>query len=366
MKLGYAIIRDLVAGPELERLRHDVDRMAERVPDECLSGRFTTTDWVQSETAYAVEFCFDERMLGTSRQLMDVPAAAPLGMFVLCTSGTGWHRDVHPVDMAPLDGLQEDLRRNGPCYLQWNVPLYDDDFLHFIPGSHRRRNNDEEGGIERRMGVVPLPGVIRGDLQAGDAIVYLNNCLHSAAPNGQTKRRTMITGYDAFGNRGFTHYYADPIGIDFVDHLSSGGAELCRQFADLHAQRQEAIVATYRSMLRADPEGFAAAFGKLHPSAHCRMTSLVVLSKIAGAIRKYKDSDSDDWQKTRAIMELGACFTAAELDLLWDRFAPLEEVLTAETEQHETLFQQGPMKYHFYEMPVDFDVDELVSSWKRA
>ena len=54
--------------------------------------------------------------------------------------GTGWHRDIHPVDMAPLDALTADLMENGPRYTQWNVPLYDDSVLWVIPESHRRRN----------------------------------------------------------------------------------------------------------------------------------------------------------------------------------------------------------------------------------
>ena len=33
-----------------------------------------------------------------------------------------WHRDVHPIDMAPLSGLQKDLVENGPKYVQWNIP----------------------------------------------------------------------------------------------------------------------------------------------------------------------------------------------------------------------------------------------------
>ncbi len=294
MELGYVIVRDLIQPDELQPLRKSVDRMAERAPESCLKSRFTMTDWVDGSTADAVEFCFEARTLGFSQQLMDVPAVTPLGMFVLCASGTGWHRDVHPIDMAPLDGLQEDLRLNGPCYLQWNVPLYDDSFLHFIPGSHRRRNNAEERKIERRMGVVPLPGAMAVELKAGDAIVYLNNCIHSSMPNDETKRRTLIMGYDAFGNKGFTHYFADPMGVDFVEHLSPRGAEQCKQFAKLHARRHDKIVATYHAIIQKDHGGFVQALAALHPSNHARMTSLIVLAKIAHTIRKYKDSDSDD------------------------------------------------------------------------
>ena len=157
------------------------------------------TEWVDKQTANAVEFYFNDRTLDFSRKLMDAPDAAPLGMWVLCHSGTGWHRDLHPIDMAPLDGLQEDIRLNGPPYLQWNLALYDDSYLHVIPRSHLRRNNEAESKMERRLGVVPLPEEITVDLKAGDGLVYINAILHSATPNGNDKRRTLHFGYQAFG-----------------------------------------------------------------------------------------------------------------------------------------------------------------------
>jgi hypothetical protein len=364
MESGYAIIRGMIPPDELQRLRKSVERMIERVPESTPTDRLTTTEWVEAETADAVEFCFDERTLGRSRQLMDVSAVAPLGMFLVSTSGTGWHRDIVSMDMAPLDGLREDQRLNGLPYLQWNVALYDDSFLHFVPGSHRRRNNAEERKIERRMGVVPLPGAITVDLKAGDAIVYNHHCLHSAAPNGELTRRTLIMGYEAFDNRGFAHYLHEPIGVDFVEHLSPQAAEQCRQFDRLHEQRRDQIVATYRAIIQADREAFLRALDTLHPSEHCRMTSLIVLTKIAHKLRQYKDSDSDDWQNTNAIKILGARFTAVELDRLWERLAALDDELRADTEQSETLFQGEPMMmYHFYEMPASFAVEDFIASW---
>ena len=366
MESGFVIVRDMIPPDELQQLRKSVDLMTERAPDSCLAGRMLMTDWVDRETADAVEFCFGERTLGFSQQLLNVPAVAASGMWVLCASGTGWHRDVHPIDMAPLDGLQEDLRLNGPHYVQWNIALYDDDFLHVVPGSHLRRNNDEERKIERRMGVVPLPGAIAVDLKAGDGVVYVNCFLHSASPNGEAKRRTLHLGYHAFGNKGFTHWFPDSMGVEFIEHLSPRGAEHCVQFAKLHAQREDEIVATFTTIVGKDSAEFKKAFETLHPSEHGRMTSLIVLSKIAAAIRKYKDSDSDDWQNSDAVKDLGARFTADELDRLWDRFAALEDLLTADTEQYESLFQNQAMIYYFYEMPANFDVEDFIASWNGA
>ena len=182
MEAGFVIVRGMIAPAELRQLRESVDAIVEKAPP---TGRVTLTDLVDQQTATAVEFLFDDRTLDFSRQLMEVPEAAPLGMWVLCSSDTGWHRDIHPIDMAPLDGLQEDIKLNGPPYLQWNVALYDDSYLHVIPGSHLRRNNAAERKIERRFGVVPLPGAVAVDLKAGDGVVYINTFLHSATPKGR-------------------------------------------------------------------------------------------------------------------------------------------------------------------------------------
>ncbi len=170
-------------------------------------------------------------------------------------------------------------------------------------------------------------------------------------------------GYEAFGNRGFIHYLHEPIGVDFIEQLSPEAAEQCKQFDKLHEQRRDEIVATCRAIIQGDREAFLRALDILHPSQHCRMTSLAVLTKIAYKLRKYKDSDSDDWQNTNAIKILGARFTAEELDRLWDRLATLDDELTTDDEQSETLFQNGPMMYHFYEMPANFGVEDFIASW---
>ena len=55
---------------------------------------------------------------------------------------------------APLRGLQEDMLANIPPSVQWNIPLYHDDVLRIVPGSHRRANTPDEGRqvAENRLG----------------------------------------------------------------------------------------------------------------------------------------------------------------------------------------------------------------------
>ena len=362
MELGYVIVRDMIPPAELQELRESVDAIVERAP---ASGRVTMTDWVDRPSANAVEFCFDDRVGDFSRQLMEAPDAAPLGMWVLCASGTGWHRDIHPIDMAPLDGLQEDVRLNGPPYVQWNIALYDDNYLHAIPGSHLRRNNADERKVERRSGVVPLPGAATVDLEAGDGVVYINNILHSATPNGDAKRRTLHLGYQAFGGRAFTHFFLPAtMGVHFIEHLAPWAVEKCVHFEELHNRRHDDIAATLRAILDADERAFMEGLDRIHQSEDARMTTLVVLSKVAYVIRKYKDSDAEDYANGPCIQGMADRFTGEELERLWDRFSVLDSKLQADAEHYESLFQSGPMKYFFCDMPANFGVDDFIASWR--
>ena len=361
MRKGYVIVRNMIPLDELEQLRDSVDTIIDRAPP---SSRVMVTEWVDKQTANAVEFYFDDRTLGFTRKLMDAPAVAPQGMWVLCHSGTGWHRDIHPIDMAPLDGLQEDIRLNGPPYLQWNLPLYDDSYLHVIPGSHLRRNTEVESRLERRMGVVPLPGEITVDLKAGDGLVYINGILHSATPNGDEKRRTLHFGYQSFGTKGFVHFFLPAtMGVDFVEHLSPEAAERCHHFESLHAKRHNDLAFTLRAILEKDAPAFKEGLSRIHRSEHARLTTLVVLSKIAYIIRQYKDSDSEKSSDSPCFQRMADRFTRDELEQLWQRFGVLDRKLQSDTEQYEPLFQSGPMKYFFYEMPQDFGVDNFIASW---
>lgn len=363
LEAGFVLVRDMIPADELEQLRTSVDRIVERATESGVHGRVDTTEWVEPETANAVEFFFDECTLGFSRDLMGAPAVTPSGMWVLVGSGTGWHRDIHPIDMAPLDGLQEDILSNGPPYLQWHIALYDDDFLHVIPGSHRRRNNAEESKIERKMGVVPLPGAMQVDLKAGDGVVYINCFLHSASPNGDIKRRTFHGGYHSHGKHNFTHFMPKTIGADFVENLSAKSAVQCEEFDRLYAERLDRIEAVFQAMIDRDELDFRNAFDRVHASPDARMTSVVVLARIAQTLLTCKNGNADDKRKTGTVKELGERFSAEELDLLWDRFSRLEEALTADEEQYEPLFQNQPMKYYFYEMPQDLDFEDFIASW---
>lgn len=182
MRHGYIILRGMIPPDEVAELRKSVDAIIERAPPQ---SRVDLTRWVDRETASGVEFFVDDRVFEFSQKLMNAPDVVGHGMWILRQADTGWHRDIHTYHMVPLDGLQEDIRLNGPPYLQWNIALYDDPYFHFIPASHLRRNNEHENKIERRDGAVPLPGMTCLDLKAGDGSVYINAMLHCAKPSGE-------------------------------------------------------------------------------------------------------------------------------------------------------------------------------------
>ena len=360
MRDGFVILRNMIPPDELEELRGSVDVILEKAAPHT---RVISTDYVDQQTANVVEFFFDDRFFDVSRKLMDSIDAAPIGLLILSAASTGWHRDLHPIDMAPLDGLQEDIRLNGPPYLQWNVALEDDSFFHVVTGSHLRRNNEHENKIERRDGVVPLPGMKCVELKAGDGVVYINAILHSAVPSGDTKRRTLIFGYLAFGGQAFTHFYPNATsGTQYVELLSSDAADRCRYFEELHFQRIEEVAFVLRSILEKNEKDFASGLDRIHPSPLARMTTIVVLSKAAYLVRKFKNSNDPDDAHVEVLKPLSGKFTKDELDQIWCRFAVLDRKLRSEEKQYIPLFQSGPMDYYFNEMP-DWEVTDFIASW---
>ena len=93
------------------------------------------------------------------------------------------------------------------------------------------------------------------------------------------------------------------------------------------------------------------------------MTTLVVLSKIVYMIREYKDSDAEESTESPCFQRMADRFTDDELDQLWERFTLLDRKLQSDTKQYEPLFQSGPMKYFFFDMPQDFGIDDFIANW---
>ncbi len=164
MDQGFLVLRNLIPPDRLAAMRASCETMLERQklnwarergPDDPPGGEYETSrqprvtlarpGLIDAKTANVVEgFWVADETLEIASQLLCEPEPCISEMMMMCNpvrdrpGGTGWHRDVHPADMAPLDALTAEAMKNGPRYTQWNVPLYDDSVLWVLPGSHRR------------------------------------------------------------------------------------------------------------------------------------------------------------------------------------------------------------------------------------
>ena len=402
MEQGYLVLREIIPPERLEQLRADfetlVDRQRriwaqERGPDDPPGGAWETLPQprlspynllIDEETASTVEVWLQENTLGVSRQLFGVPEAVGMaGMMLMCSpvrdhGPARWHRDVHPIDMAPLSGLQNDLLENGPKYLQWNIPLYDDDVLWVVPGSHRRVNTETEDRELLADPRQPLTGGIPVELKAGDGVVYVNYMLHWGSNYSTRIRRTIHGGHTIFP------YYPD---MSFSEHLPAEARALFREWDRRSAALQDSTEAALRAVLNGDAAAYDGALEKLQPGVgeDGKMLLSVYLCKAALHIQVVKHhgaqangaSDplagiTEDY-RSRSLRphsisinwgpQFAQRFTVEEAAALHTRFATLDGKLKAEEDHFAPGFQSSPMRYYFNEMPVDFGLGEFIASW---
>ncbi|KAL2149316.1 hypothetical protein VTH82DRAFT_8664 [Thermothelomyces myriococcoides] len=157
---------------------------------------------------------FHERLLAVTRELLSItsPSSETSGEeddekltmelfnMLVRPSGPGvsedqpfalrWHRDDIPASASAEEEAAR-LKRPGEPYVhtQWNLPLYDDDSLIVVPGSHARPRTD----AERAAGPYddPLPGQVRVALRPGDVVFYDNNILHRGVYDVRKERMTL-------------------------------------------------------------------------------------------------------------------------------------------------------------------------------
>ncbi len=402
MEQGYLVLRDVIPPDRLEQVRADFETLVgrqrkiwaqERGPDDPPGGVWEThaqprlvsyNRLIDEATASTVEVWLQESTLGVSRQLLSVPEAASVaGMMLMCSpvrdhGPAAWHRDIHPIDMAPLAGLQKDLKENGPKYVQWNIPLYDDNVLWVVPGSHLRLNTEAENrslsGDPRRA----VPGGIPVELNAGDAVVYINYLLHWGSDYSPTTRRTIHGGHTIFP------YYPD---TSFTKHLSPTARASFTQWNGKSAALQDVTEIALREALNGNAGAYSDALEALQPGVGeaGKMVLTIYLCKAVLHMQVVKhenasaDASSDplagiteDYrQRARSSHSISINwgpqfadrFTVDEAAVLHERFAILDEKLQAEHEHFAPGFQARPMRYFFNQMPVDFTLNDFVGSW---
>ena len=394
MDQGYLIFRNLIPPDRLESMRASCEIMLERQkvnwarergPDDPPGGEYEKVrqprvmmkrpGLIDAETANVVEeFWVADETLEIASQLLCEPEPCITEMMMMCNpvrdwpGGTGWHRDIHPVDMAPLDALTADLIENGPRYTQWNVPLYDDSVLWVIPESHRRRNTEQENAELLKDRAAPVTGGIPVELNAGDGVIYINYLNHTGSNYTTKKRRTIHGGHAIYGTYPET---------GFVESLAPWARERFESYAARGERMKDATEEALRAVIAKDEPGYRAALDALQPGAgpHGRTTLTIYLSKTAKQIRILKDPDHgplDDlhrWVEGEHPITLNwgpdftARFTAEEAAVLWSRFKSMDAALQSDVDVFEPAFQARPMRYYFNDLPDGIDTESFIASW---
>jgi len=272
---GYLILREVIPPAQLDGLRANVETLIDRQrviwarnrkPEDPPGGLWEThkqprvmfDQVVDPATSDVIDFFRHENTLGVSEQLVRGREAAPIVLWVMCSPPARdygpdvWHRDIGPHKEPPLRGLQSDLLENGPGVVQWNVPLYDDDVLWVVPGSHRRVNSEEENRSLLANPRAPVPGGMPVKLRAGDGVVYLNAILHWGSNYSTRLRRTLHFGYRSFEGPIFPYVfdrYWDPAS---TERVAPATAAAFQHFGALWSREWDLIESIFRAMIDRD------------------------------------------------------------------------------------------------------------------
>ncbi len=396
---GYLILRQVIPPGALERLRPSCENLLEqqkvvwareRGPDDPPGGTWEESaqprvmtgqvvDQIDQHCIAAIEVWLHENIQGVSSKLLAVEDAAVTEMMMMCSPvrdhGTadhnGWHRDVYPPFSAPIQAYTDDIVENGPRYVQWNIPLYDDDVLWVMPGSHRRLNTKAENQQLRLDQRVPFPGGVQTHLKAGDGVVYILPILHWGSNYNTTLRRTLHGGFSMSTQ---SH------DISYAEHLSADAREKFERWNQRSERTTDLTEAALRAASAGDSTRFYATLEELHPGRgdKGRVLTSIYLSKTARSVNDLRRPDSESLEQSRrdraaavhpTTLDWGAAFaerfSAEEGKAMWERFRPIDEGMQADTELAPPAYENRPSRYYFYEMPQDLDVAGIIDGWDR-
>ena len=396
---GYLVLRQIIPPGQLDSLRVSYEHLVkqqkviwaeERPPNAPPGGVWETSaqprlllqqsplaNLIDRYTASAIEIWLHPNTQGISSELLDIPDAAVTEMMLMCSpvSDRGpavWHRDLHPIDTAPLQGYIDDIIETGPRYIQWNIPLYDDSVLWVVPGSHLRLNTGQENKQLLADPRVPLSDGIQTHLKAGDGVVYILPILHWGS-NYSTKTRRTIHG-------GFSNHTQYP-NLDFVEHLKTPNQQMFENWEKRSIEMQNHTEAALRAAIKQNSHDYHSNLEKLCPGRKekGKMLTTIFLSKMVCFINLNKTpnfgSVSDDLRQKAPNAhpttlnwgpKFADRFSVEEARILWNRFKIIEAKLKTNEEHFSPGFQSGPMHYFFNQMPTDFNVTDLIASWSKA
>ena len=380
MRDGFLILHEVVAPDELEMLRANYETLIERQGGRKWLGegaqpRINIVPHVDESTADAAEMWLRDNTLGVARQLIsNADAAAATSMWCMCSplknhGPAVWHRDIHPIDMAPMRLLQLDMLENGPRYLQWNIPLYDDDVLWAVPGSHRRVNTSQENAELLADPRVPLTGGIPLELKAGDAVVYINFLLHWGSNYSTKLRRTLHGGHSIF---------TDNQGSGCARYLSKSAREQFERWDAQVARSQDTTEAALRAVMDRDSGAYDAALEALQPGTGPagKLVLTIYLCKALQLMRITTHSDLGHVPESLQRVATGNHpisinwgpqfadrFSVPELEQMWERFEFVDARLLHTEEYFVPGYQSGPMQYFFENVSEPFSTSDFVASW---
>ena len=414
---GFLIVRQAVPAGRLGELR----LMAEVLVDRCKSRserereaggplggawyasiqpRVNVDEVVDGETAGLVDFLLGPTVGGVSHRILGAPESSITSMQVLCSGlvdhgATDWHRDSSAAEQAPLCGLQRDLMANRPGYVQWNIALYDDDVFWVLPRSHDRPTDEEQ---RRQLLLDPtsrLKGGIPVELAAGDGVLYPNLVMHWGSFYSSRLRRTLHLGFRSHGGGIFSyaHYPEWDVSLGFTRHLSEEARAHFERAVELLDQELDDIETALRAAIAGDGACFRERVSRMHPGHEERMTTVVLLSRIASKVRLLHRPEVQRMstaerhralagpQKGEYFETIGRRFGAPEAEVLVRRFAPLERRLAADAARvhrryaavHAELkpeaegppdFESRPLRQFHCHMPAGFGIEELVGGWR--
>ena len=412
---GYVILRQAIPPDRLEALRLMAELMvdkckvrsvANRTPDQPRGGawysnpqpRVNAAEAVEEETAGLVHYFLEENTLGVAGQITKAPFTGLCQMQITCSTHidygyTDWHRDSSATEQTPLFGLAQDQLDNNPGYVQWNIPLYDDDVFWLVPRSHARADSE---GQRRQLMLDPkvaLSGGVCADLKAGDAIAYSNLIMHWGSYYSSKIRRTIHLGYRAFDGDIFpyTHGSGWDEDLAFTRHLSAGAKSHFEECVRRCRDEMDLIELSLRCVIDKDAVGLQTKLAQLHPGEKHRMTSVVLLSRLADKVHILNSPEVADLSReeqaplvagpvaNRVYFELGGRFSPEESDCLQQRYAPLKALLEADRERVHCRyagvfaelrpgadppnFESRPLRQFQTDMPEGFGVEEFIRSW---
>ncbi|MBT4609668.1 MAG: hypothetical protein HOC05_06495 [Gemmatimonadetes bacterium] len=385
---GFVIIRELIPVAELESVRASFEGLVDKQrklwrglagPDDPSDGlwatgaqpRLGTFDGLVDDTdsARTIETILD-KPLQISQQIMQAPAVAPTQFMMMCSPQTdhgpaAWHRDIHPIDQAPIAALQQDLLANGPGYLQWNLALYDDRVLWVVPGSHARPNTDAENSALADDPRQPLPGGLQVELNAGDAVVYSNLILHWGSSYSPTLRRTVHFGFRSVGGEQFPYVLGQHRRGEPAPFLSPSAQQAWAGHGKLYRQECDLIEKTLRAAINQDKPAFTEGIAALHPGEKMRIVTVILLSKLSYKLHFDEHPERSGYGADfTQDAQLRPLFSRRDTEKLWQRFAWLDDQLKApDGEQYIPGYQSGPMSYRFESLPEGLTIETVMDSW---